>query len=284
MITTEKNIFKNIEYAETLKSDGVIKIPFLKDDELEKLNSFYDESHPQEVPPTMYDGIHMTIWHSDLDYKLKIRDGIKSIITPAFERNFVDYRALSQQFIVKKKGPETTFPIHQDWSIVDESQHFSLNIWIPMQDVDASNGAMWIIKGSHRLGNKIRGAGTLFPNFHPHLDLLKPLMTSFNMKAGEALIFYHSTIHGSPYNQVEKPRKTIQVTLLPIKTPLHVYFQKSPNDPIEVHHPIDDFNFYYNKIREESSTKPPTDKPIGIIEQQITEEINIQQLTCLLKQ
>ena len=184
MKVSEFSVFKNPEYAESLIKDGVVKIPFLSVEQLSELNDFYVEMHPNDDLPALYDGIHMTIWHSDLAYKLKVRDTIKQIISDAFEENFINYRALSQQFIIKKQGSETTFPIHQDWAIVDEEKYFSLNIWIPLHDVDERNGAMWIVKGSHKIGNTIRGAGILFPNYQPYLDELKPYMTSFNMKAG----------------------------------------------------------------------------------------------------
>jgi hypothetical protein len=261
MRLSEHTAFKNKNYATELQENGVIKIPFLSQQELNELNQFYNQMHPSGEPPTMYDGIHMTIWHFDLEYKLKIRDGIKRITIDAFERNFENYRAISQQFIVKKPGSETNFPIHQDWAIVDEDKFFSLNIWIPLHDVDENNGAMWIVKGSHRIDNTVRGAGILFPNYQPHFEALKPHMTSFSMKAGEALIFYHSTIHGSPFNQSKSPRKVIQVSMLPKEAPMQVYFQKNVNSPLEIHLPMDDFNFYYNKIREDSFNLPPTSCP-----------------------
>lgn len=278
MKVNEFSVFKNQDYAETLVKDGVVKIPFLSKEHLQKLNEFYFEMHPNDDLPALYDGIHMTIWHSDLDYKFKIRDNIKSIIAEAFEDNFSDYRALSQQFIVKKQGSETTFPIHQDWSIVDENKFFSLNIWIPLHDVDASNGAMWIVKGSHKIDRKIRGAGILFPDYTKMISELKPYMTSFDMKAGEALIFYHSTIHGSPYNQSENARKVVQVSLLPKDAQFQIYFQKNENSPLEIHLPEEDFNFKYEKIREDSFTTPPTKLAESVVRNYSSYEKTIRQI------
>lgn len=261
---TEDTIFINNELAAELKTNGVIKIPFLNAEELGALQAFYNQAHGTDSPPTMYDGIHMTIWHSDTDYKLNIREKIKSIIEPACQRTFKNYRAISQQFIVKKKGNETTFPIHQDWSIVDETKYFSLNLWIPLHDVDETNGAMWIVKRSHHIQRKIRGGGYLFPNYYSVLEQLKPYMTSYPMKAGEALLFYHSTIHGSPANQRPEPRVVVQVSVLPESVPLQIYFQKDAQSPLEVHQPKDDFNFYYQRIREDSEKIPPSPQPVEV--------------------
>lgn len=254
----DSGLLKNTWLEGQLAEDGVIKIPFLTDPELEQIRKLYDETHGEGDPPSMYDGIHMTIWHKDRAYKLRINRHLKHILKAACERTFKDYRAISQQFIAKRKGPETTFPIHQDWSIVDEYKYRSFNLWIPLQDVDESNGAMWIVKGSHNIKRKIRGAGYLFPNYYPALEELKRHMTSYSMKAGEALLFFHNTLHGSPYNANDGYRVATQISIIPEDAPLQVYFQKGANEPLEVHHPADDFTFYYDRIREESEVRPPT--------------------------
>ena len=256
----DSHLFINKEYEKQLQEDGVIKVPFLNADELKRAREFYSELHGTNDPPAMYDGIHMTIWCNDLDYKLKVKDTLHDIFMPAADRTFTNYRAVSQQFIVKRQGKDTTFPVHQDWSIVDETKFCSFNMWVPLQDVDADNGAMWIIKRSHNINRKIRGAGCLFPNYVPIIDDLKPYMTSYPMKAGEALLFYHNTIHGSPANTLDSPRVVVQVSILPKQAPFHIYFQKQPGTPLEVHHPIDDFTYYYTRLREDSEMAPPTAK------------------------
>jgi hypothetical protein len=271
----ENQIFKSNEYSNLLLKEGVIQIPFLDEIALQKIKLLYSSSHDNGHPKSFFEGIHMTIWDNDTQYKLSIREGLEKILTPYFESVFKDYRAISQQFIVKLPGKKTTFPVHQDWSIVNENNYFSLNIWIPLEDVDEYNGAMWIVKGSHILKQPIRGAGSLFPNYFQFLDDLKPYITSFSMKAGEALIFYHSTIHGSPPNSSESPRITIQTSVIPKTAPLEIYFQPPGQNFIEVHHPQDNFNFYYENIREDSAVKAPTDSYSDIISNYKQKKISI---------
>lgn len=265
MSVSVNEVFLDSQYAEILQSDGVVKIPFLNNEELDKIRGLYARMHHDKMPTNTMHGIHMTIWHPDEEYKTVIRDGIRDTIEPAFKRNFTDYRTLTHQFIIKSTGEDTTFHIHQDWAIVNEVKDFSLNIWIPLQDVSEVNGAMWIVKGSHRLNYPVRGAGVLYPDYSECFDDLKPYMTSFPMKAGEALIFYHCTLHGSPSNKGEELRKVIQVSLVHENTPLQIYFQKDSNSPLEIHHPDDYFTFRYRNIHEESSKRAPTQKPDKLI-------------------
>lgn len=280
-IVTESEVFLSAEDADRLSKDGVIKISLLDETALSKIISLYKSANQSGQPSSFFDGIHMTIWDQNTEYKTAIRENLEQLLMPYFDKYFTNYRAISQQFIVKLPGNNTTFPVHQDWSIVNERDYFSLNIWIPLHDVDETNGAMWIVKGSHRLDQPVRGAGSLFPNYFPLLEEMKPYMTSFPMKAGEALIFYHSTIHGSPQNLSNEPRLTVQVSLLPKEAPMEIYFQPPGSKSIEVHHPEDNFNFYYTNIREESVTKTPTSSYTKIISNYTLNDVSIKAIKSI---
>lgn len=279
------NLIRDTHFQQVLKEDGVVKVPFLNQEELNAVLNLYKEIHGENSPPTLYNGIHMTIWHHDYEYKKKIQQELEKIVDAATGRTFEKHRAISHQFIVKLNVNEadTTFPVHQDWSIVDEDKYESLNLWIPLQDVDENNGAMWIVKGSHKINRKVRGAGYLFPNYRPILDQLKPYISSFPMKAGEALLFYHSTIHGSPHNFSEQPRIVIQISVLPKEAPLQIFFQQSKDTPLEVHEPSDDFVFKYQRIREDSEIMPPTQKPKEIKTNFLVKNITISEVEQAIK-
>lgn len=279
------NLIRDAHFQQVLKEDGVVKVPFLNQEELNAVLNLYKEIHGENSPPTLYNGIHMTIWHHDYEYKKKIQQELEKIVDAATGRTFEKHRAISHQFIVKLNVNETdtTFPVHQDWSIVDEHKYESLNLWIPLQDVDENNGAMWIVKGSHKINRKVRGAGHLFPNYRPVFDQLKPYISSFPMKAGEALLFYHSTIHGSPKNQSKEARAVVQISILPEKAPLQIFFQKSPESPLEVHFPEDDFVFRYNRIREDSEVIPPTPVAAEIKEPFKQKEVTMSEMIEIIE-
>jgi hypothetical protein len=282
-LVNEHEVFRSSVHAEKLVKDGVIQLPIIDKIGLDAIKSMFDSFHPGGELPGLFDNIHMTTWHSDADYKNQIRIKLQEIISPYFDVVFHNYRAIGHQFIVKLPGEETTFPIHQDWCIVNEANYFSFNIWIPLHDVDQTNGAMWIVKGSHKLHQPIRGAGKIFPNYFPILPDLKSYMTNFPMKAGDGLVFYHSTIHGSPANVSQEPRITVQVAVLPKDAPLEIYFQQSSSMNIEVHHPEDNFNYNYTDIRTESALIPPTKKPVKIIENYSIPIPTISDITLIQK-
>lgn len=260
-----EKLFLDDALHDQIDRDGVLTMPFLSDSELAELREFYHSMHPDGTVPQMRNGIHMTIWCSDRDYKDQIREGIARIIRPAAERNFTDYRMVSPVFIVKQQGNDTTFPIHQDWNVVDESVHRAFNLWIPLYDVDETNGALWFVKGSHRLPTHVRGAGYLFPNLYGVENDLRPNMEAAKVKAGTAVIFYHRVIHGSPHNQQTDPRVVIAVSILPKQVPLHIYFQESPEANLKVFHPKDDFIYEFDNVRDDTANKPPKGEPVAVL-------------------
>ena len=252
-----EQMFQDIAQQDTLDDRGVITVPLLNAEEIKAVRDFYYEMHPDGIPPQMRDGIHMTIWCSDYDYKVKVREKLIEIIRPACERVFKNFRMVSPVFIVKRKGGDTTFPIHQDWNVVDETKHRAFNVWIPLHAVDANNGSLWHVPGSHRLPTTVRGPGLLFPNLYSIRDHIAPAMHSLSLDAGEAMVFYHRLIHGSPPNQSEEPRVVVSFSLLPLEVPLHIYFQPELDSPLQVFHPADDFIYQFENVRDDTPKVPP---------------------------
>lgn len=250
-------LFQNDSLHQDIDERGVVTLPLLTPEEVKEISDFYNELHPDGNPPQMRDGIHMTIWCSDYDYKVKIREKLLSVLQPALERTFKDFRIVSPVFIVKRKGSDTTFPIHQDWNVVDEEKHRAFNVWMPMHSVDANNGSLWHVPGSHRLPNIIRGPGILFPNLYKLPEHIAPAMRSLSLEAGEGMVFYHRLIHGSPPNQNDQPRVVVSCSILPKEVPFHIYFQKENESPLQVYHPEDNFIYNFENVVEDTGKLAP---------------------------
>lgn len=252
-----ENLFRNADLEGQMDERGVVTVPLLNAEEVQAIRDFYDELHPDGIPPQMRDGIHMTIWCSDYDYKVRVRERLKEIVMPACERAFKDFRIVTPVFIVKRKGGDTKFPIHQDWNVVDEEKHRAFNVWIPLHPVDAENGSLWHVPGSHRLPTTVRGAGLLFPNLYDIEDHVRPVMHSLSLNAGQAMVFYHRLIHGSPPNQNDQPRIVVSFSVLPKEVPMHIYFQPDVKSPLQVFHPPDDFIYHFENVRDDTDKVPP---------------------------
>lgn len=252
-----EDLFRDKELQEKMDQEGVVTIPLLQEEELAGIREFYQELHPDGQVPQLRDGIHMTIWCSDRAYKERIREGIRDRVMPALNRHFQDFRIVSPVFIVKIPGAQTTFPIHQDWNVVDEERHRAFNVWIPLWDVDANTGSLWAVKGSHRLPTYIRGAGILFPKLYGLEDHIRPRMRSMDLQAGTGMVFYHRLVHGSPPNQGPNPRVVISFSVIPKAVPLHIYFQEKPDSKLQVYHPDDNFIYEFDNVPDDTERFAP---------------------------
>jgi ectoine hydroxylase-related dioxygenase (phytanoyl-CoA dioxygenase family) len=243
-----------------LQEEGVVVIPFLHPAELAEVESFYNEIK-RYYKLQFTHGMHMTLWHSDVDFKSKIQNGLLRLLHAAYLRNFSNCRRLNNIFMVKQAQTMGDFAIHNDWSIVDETKFESINVWIPLQDVAPENGGVWMLKGSHKIDMPIRGGGALLPDFSYVDDVLKEYRTPIAVKAGEAMLFYHKTIHGSYPNTSHQDRVVCTFSIIPENATLQICFQKDPQSPLEIHTPSDDFNYKYNDLLNDTNTFAPTKEP-----------------------
>lgn len=258
-----ENLIIDKSLATNLEKKGYALVNFLSEKEIINLKIKFSEIASIRNLYRMENGVHMSSWQNEREFKFKAKNIIKKNFSPHLNSIFKNYRLVNEVFINKNPGLSSIFPIHQDWSVVDESKYPSFNIWVPLQNVDEKNGALWIIEGSHKYKKVIRGAGEIFPNYNQLEDLIKDEIKPIQMKAGQALIFYHSTIHGSGPNVSEIERFVSAATILPKEAPLNIYFKNPHSKKIEIHQPEDDFMFNYNDLPLESISVPPTNHPIG---------------------
>jgi len=114
-------------------------------------------------------------------------------------------------------------PPHQDWNIVDESRHRSFNVWVPLVNTDAGNGAIQVIPGSHRWLPTVRGPNIpcVFRELHEHL---RASMTLLPMVPGEVLIYDHRLLHCSGANLSPASRPGAVMGLVQAEAELKHYF------------------------------------------------------------
>ena len=276
-------LLKDPALQATLDKEGYVTIPILDESKLTELNSFYNLIHPDGKAPGKIENIHMTTWCEDFEYKSRVGAFIKEAFKESLDKHFFDYRTLNEVFIVKDKGEATTFKVHQDWSVVDETSVPSVNVWMPLHDVDESSGALWTLPGSHKIERPIRGSGYLFPDYSPFFDELEESAVSVGLKAGHAIVFYLNAIHGSPPNVARDERRATCFTVIPEDAELTIYHQPKEGMPLERHNPPDDFMYRYKHLRTDTEKFGPTENPVEVGSTFVNEPVTEQEIGKFLK-
>jgi phytanoyl-CoA hydroxylase len=114
------------------------------------------------------------------------------------------------QYKLAEKGGVNMW--HQDWPYwgILSAPH-QVTAWVALDDVDAGNGCMSMVPGSHRWGNQIqflhrlKDFGAMPAEFDGHRIEVKPC------PVGQGEVHYHHALtwHGSHANTSDRPRRAI---------------------------------------------------------------------------
>ena len=230
---------KDASIDKKLAADGYVVIPFLTNEEVSTLKSFYYQYHPEKL-----EGMYATAHVPDLDVRMKMNDFIKETFSRAISENFNHVNALGGSFIAKGKGENGTLKPHQDWNIVDEDNYRSFNIWVPLVDLKDDNGVICVMPGSHLWLKTYRSANinSIYQNVEKELW---DKMTRLYMKAGEALVYDHRLIHASGENETEEIRLATVFGIIPEYAKMFYYHQKDEKT-IEVYESNKEFFLFEN--------------------------------------
>lgn len=231
--------FRNEKYQELIDRDGVIKLPFLNPQQIEEYKNFITTKTPIIEMSEDY-GLVAGVCFNDKVLKYELHKKIEKTLLPILDSYLKDYKPLVFTSLVKGTGTHSKLDIHQDWSVVNEEKDYSWSLWIPLIDCTIENGTLFVIKGSHKKLNNIRG-GTIPSVFDQDKEELIKLMKPIEVKAGEALIFYQNLCHFSPPNLTDTPRVTLISSLVPKNAEVFQYFMA--NEGVVEEYKVDDAFF-----------------------------------------
>lgn len=171
-------------------------------------------------------------------------------------------------FMSKGCEGETTFPMHQDPSLIDEKNWTPLTFWIPLVDVDENNGCIYAVPGSHLLSSQPRPSFAQFGYPDQATILHEKHTTPVAMRAGQMLVFHSGMIHTSPPNRTQSLRIAAAGVMVPDKAELQFCRINESQEVLETFAVEDSF---YLRMRADDSfddlrrlgeypaTRPPLD-------------------------
>lgn len=252
-------VFKSPELAKKIHEEGFAILPLISDEILDKLNAIYAREHSLNVENG---GMFYTVYSSDTEYRLRVHNEIQEVLKPVLEEHFKDYTNVVNSFVVKASGNESEFYVHQDTTAIDEFKFSPLSLWIPLQEIDATNGALTIIEKTHWFFSPFRGVSFPFP-FSNIVNIVRKYLKPVYMKPGEVLVFDPRIVHNSMQNTSGKDRVAIISGIFDKEAEFITCYKDpaSSSNPIELYRHEADYtltyqNFYYDcHVRPTSGTK-----------------------------
>jgi ectoine hydroxylase-related dioxygenase (phytanoyl-CoA dioxygenase family) len=233
-------IFNDDKLQKQFDRDGYIVVPFLNETEVKDLSSLFYEMH-KEVPGNFYS----TTFNASPEFKQRINEQTEKAFGPKADGLFTGIEKLGSSYLCKSPGKDSKMPVHQDWTVVDESKFESVTIWVPLVDTNEINGAIRVLPGSHKFTNTLR-APNLVSEYAKLGDEIWNEMEALPMKAGEAFIFNHAVLHASSPNTSNKERLAITYGVVSADAQLMLYHLNEKKNLEKYLMPDDMFQRYYN--------------------------------------
>lgn len=254
--------FRDPEVEARLERDGYAVLPLLDADQVAHLRAEFEKRG--SAPGDGRLACHSTFHSNDRAYKVWVNDVIRETIDPVLERVFDRQRALPCNFIMKWPGGMGGFGLHQDLSLVDENLHRSVEVWMPLDDTNETNGQLWMVPGSHKWLPTLRGIHAFDFPFH---DVSRRIVERHGrpvpVPAGHAVVFNHAIVHFSYPNKSDKPRLVAITDLIPEEAQ-HLHFFGDGSGTVTAYEIGDEFwtdnsPFTLHKPPAESQSLGPVD-------------------------
>jgi ectoine hydroxylase-related dioxygenase (phytanoyl-CoA dioxygenase family) len=254
-----RQVFKDAELQKTFEEQGYVIVPFYTSEEIEQLKKVYEELHPVEET-----GFFPSTFSQDKNYRQKADEEIRKVGNRTISELLQDSSVVCGSFIVKHPGEESVMPVHQDMTLVDETEFTGINIWCPLVDLTETNGVIYALPKSHRLFPTYRGA--TIPNIYQDVaEEIVEYMTPLYLKAGEAVIFDQSIIHYSPPNRSDEKRvvTNIYFTHKDARFRTAYYNQNEDPDKVELFEQDESFMTDFEQFGDNIYDRPEIGKSLG---------------------
>lgn len=162
-------------------------------------------------------------WLSEICMNPRILDLVEGILGP-------NYFMWASNFFIKEPHTKEVVGWHQDAYYWPLSPHNSVTVWLAFTDVDAGNGAMKIVTGSHKSGlikhqrNDPTKTDSVLTLELEKGSFREDSAVQFCLQAGEIWLHDDAAVHGSPANASDRRRVglTIRYSGTNVKNDLRV--------------------------------------------------------------
>lgn len=200
-------LFADPQVQASLESDGYAIVDLLEAADIARVIDVLADLGPAPGDPR--DALFNDTWSTDPTYKATMSRRLHEVFDGAARAAFSGHRNLAWTGITKWPGPRGAVVPHRDPSFVDERRHRSIGIWCALEPLDTQRAALQVAPGSHRDAPPIR--------VHQSPDNLHPDVVgeTVPLGPGQALVYDHALVHGSPPHRTDGPRTVIAGLMVP---------------------------------------------------------------------
>lgn len=256
-----KKVFKDEALQSEFEQRGYIIIDFYTQEEVAYLLKLYKTLHPVDE-----EGFFPSTFSKDKNYRKTADEEIRNIGNRSIQFYLQDIKVVAGSFIVKSPGAGV-MDLHQDMTLVDETEYTGINIWCPLVDLTDDNGQLMALPESHRFFPTYRGASvpTIYANVYP--EAMK-YSVPVKLKAGQAIIFDQSILHWSKPNNSSETRPVTNIYFTHKDAPFRICYYNRETNPnqIEVFEQDERFMTDFEQFGDNIYDRPKIGKSLGLFD------------------
>jgi ectoine hydroxylase-related dioxygenase (phytanoyl-CoA dioxygenase family) len=234
------SIFKDKGLQRLFEINGFVIVDLFDSTQVLELTSIYNE-----IPKAKL-SFESTSFIDNTELLLRINQKVEAIFKEPLQPLLIDHKKLGTSFLTKMSNQNSVMPIHQDWTVVDESMYCSVTCWAPLVDTNIQNGALQLIPGSHFFSHSLRSPSLPIAFDNIYKDL-KPFLKTMPLKSGQAIFFNHALWHASHSNLSGENRVAVTYGFTQKDADLCMYYYS--NGKLEKWSMPDDMFLHYSSIR-----------------------------------
>jgi hypothetical protein len=257
-----KKVFKEDSLQDEFEEKGFIIVDFYNTEEVLFLLNLYRDLHPKDEI-----GFFPSTFSKDKNYRKVADEEIRKVGQRSILKYLQNVKVVCGSYIVKSPGEKSIMDVHQDMTLVDESEFTGINIWCPLIDLTDDNGLLYALPKSHRIFPTYRGASvpTIYRDvYNKVMEYSVPLY----LKAGQAIIFDQSILHWSKPNLSNevRPVTNIYFTHQDARFQICYYNESVSKGKIEVFEQDDSFMTNFEQFGENIYDRPKIGKSLGLVD------------------
>lgn len=197
------HILKDVELEKKMNNDGFAVIDFVDEETVEELKAAYLKDFNDKQTNT---GRFTTLEHATPDIRRHFHETIIQKCQKPLQMYFRNYNIPIASYFVKYSNSKGDLDWHQDSSLLLNAHlepHYA--VWCPLVAVDANNGALCVIKGSHRFNSTIILHDLPWP-YAELSSLFERKKEILCLKPGQAVLFDIRLVHHATPNFTNEDR------------------------------------------------------------------------------
>jgi ectoine hydroxylase-related dioxygenase (phytanoyl-CoA dioxygenase family) len=197
------HVAKDPRLEQLLDMQGYAVVDFLNEEEVLLFKEKYQSTFGHISREA---GRFTTLQHTDAQTKRSTHDFIVANTLRPLDKLFKDYIVPVSQYYTKKAHTSGDIDLHADSTLLINHQlepHYA--IWVPLVDVDETNGCLTVIPQSHKNQQAVYG-GSFRGRQETHREWLRQYELAIPLRAGQAVIFDNNTLHNSTPNVTGEDR------------------------------------------------------------------------------